>query len=132
MLKVDYKTNKLLRGKARALRMLRCPATSLPRTPTTFHNVRSTRSIIGPLNTYFKALRAAFEKRQKGNVHGELPPSFRYIVDNNGDFHDFVNSKRDRMLVDTINKTPFKPSPIRLEKIRPAHEGPNDEEIDLV
>jgi hypothetical protein len=65
------------------------------------------------------------------NYH-HLVECLDYIVDNNGDFLDFVNSNREQMVIDTINKTPFKPSPIRLEKIRPAHEGPNDEEVDLV
>jgi hypothetical protein len=57
------------------------------------------------------------------NYH-HLVECLDYIVDNNGDFLDFVNSNREQMVIDTINKTPFKPSPIRLEKIRPAHEGP--------
>jgi prophage antirepressor-like protein len=52
-----------------------------------------------------------------------------YIVDNNGDFLDFVNSNRERMVVDTINTTPVKTVPIRLEKIRPA--GPIEEEVYL-
>ena len=53
------------------------------------------------------------------------------IVDHNTEFLLFVNSNRDQMVEDTMNKAPVVVSPLRLEKIRISYQRIGEEEVEL-